>query len=83
MPQLTLTPFQPDFANPHTRGWGGTHIIEWFATQAWVATGFVLLLMLLYNYRGAPSILLDYCWLWLPPYLYYGLSFVKGDIRFH
>jgi len=39
--------------------------------------------MLLYNYRGAPSILLDYCWLWLPPYLYYGLSFVKGDIRFH
>ena len=83
MPQLTLTPFQPDFANPHTRGWGGTHIIEWVATQAWVATGVVLLLMLLYNYRGAPSILLDYCWLWLPPYLYYGLSFVKGDIRFH
>jgi hypothetical protein len=83
MPQLTLTSFQPDFANPHTRGWGGTHIIEWFATQVWVATGFVLLLMLLYNYRGVPSILLDYCWLWLPPYLYYGLSFVKGDIRFH
>ena len=83
MPQLTLTSFQPDFANPHTRGWGGTHIIEWFATQVWVATSFVLLLMLLHNYRGAPSILLDYCWLWLPPYLYYGISFVKGDIRFY
>lgn len=83
MSQATLAPFQPEFANPHTRGWGGTHIIEWFATQAWVTTGFVLLLMLLHNYRGAPSILLDYCWLWLPPYLYYSISFVKGDIRFH
>ena len=83
MPQSTLAPFRPEFANPHTRGWGGTHLLEWFATQAWVTTGFVLLLMLLHNYRGAPSILLDYCWLWLPPYLYYGISFVKGDIRFY
>ena len=60
MLQSPRAPSQPEFANPHTRGWGGTHIIEWFATQAWVATGFVLLLILLYNYRGASSILLDY-----------------------